>query len=351
MSFITDHGLTALRGVRMVDPPSLADHAAQWLIQPSGALEARTIGEPITAEMLEALEARVSDLRRMDDSRGGHVVLDWAGHDLRWATELLLRASYDLEAGRRLHVIVAELAQLAGWLACDAGRHAIAHRYWLTGLRAAHTAGDDALGANIVSCLSYQATWLDHAPDAVHLIHVALSGARHLEPGRLPALLHSREARALALAGDRPAAQRALDAAQASYAEGPPDQPPWTYWISEAVLAADAGRAWLDLGEPTRAEVSLGAGLRMFGDAQPRNRMLHHASLAEARLRRGEVHGAADAAHAALDLAGTMASQRAIERFANLADSFGHFDAVAAREVADRIRTLSPRSHPDRDTG
>jgi hypothetical protein len=341
----SDWTVPDLQTRRSVTPPALIDHVTQWLVQPTGTIRERSAGEAITDAMLEALEARVSDLRRMDDAQGGNVVLDWAGYDLRWATQLLVRGAYDVDTGRRLHLIVAELAQLAGWLACDAGRHADAHRYWLLGLRAAHVAGDNALGANIVSCLSYQATWLDHGSDALQLIRIAITGARHLAAGRLVALLYSRQARALALVHDRSGADEALATAQEAHSSSDEaEEPSWTYWISPAVLAADAGRVWLDLGDPDRAEASLDAGLALFGEDQPRNRMLHNASLAEARLMQGEVHGAAEAAHHALDLAASLRSQRAAERFLRLRTGFTQVDAIAARELADRITSEVPHT-------
>jgi hypothetical protein len=315
-----------------------------WLINSGEALQPRSEGEPITPEMLDALEVRVGDLRRMDDTRGGTFVLDWAGHDLRWASELVRRGAYDHDIGIRLHTILAELAQLAGWLACDAGRAAEAHRYWLLGLRAAQTADDRQIGANIVSCLSYQAVWNRHASDALSLIKIARRAVIDKQSGTLQALLATRQARAHALLGDRYACERALSEALAhSLAADPLADPSWSYWVTPAVLTADAGRAWLDLGDPHRAEASLLQGLELFADTQPRNRMLHNASLAEARLAQHDIHGAAEAAHAALDLAPSLNTRRGLDRLRTLHSAFTQETAVAAHEVADRIRSLTPQ--------
>lgn len=115
--------------LRPLDQARLNAQATSWLITPGEKIGSRIDGEPITPEMIDAIEVRVRDLRRMDDTQGGTVVLDWAGHDLQWATELIRRGAYDEATGRRLLVIVAELSQLAGWLACDAEQHAAAQRY------------------------------------------------------------------------------------------------------------------------------------------------------------------------------------------------------------------------------
>lgn len=337
--------LTDLLLLQPLSPESINAHAMDWLINSGESLQPCSDGEQITPEMLDALDVRIGDLRRMDDTRGGTVVLDWAAHDLRWASELVRRGAYDRANGVRLHSILAELAQLAGWLACDAGRHAEAHRYWLLGLHAAQTADDRPIGANIISCLSYQAVWTKRGDDALSLIKVARRAVQGVRSGTLQALLATRQARALALLHDRAGCARALDAAAMFIqAANPDDDPAWSYWVTPAVLTADAGRAWLDLGDPHRAEISLMEGLDLFGDTQPRNRMLHHSSLAEARLARGELVGAAEAADLALDLAPTLNSRRSFDRLRGLHSSFGREKLVVAREVADRIRSVIPHA-------
>jgi hypothetical protein len=106
------------------------------------------------------------------------------------------------------------------------------------------------------------------------------------------------------------------------------------------VLAADAGRAWLELGRPDRAESNLLRGLELFGDAQPRNRLLHTMSLAEARLSSGELDGAAEAAGSALDLSNYLDSGRARRRLSNLRGGFSQRESVVARAVCDRIDSV-----------
>jgi hypothetical protein len=62
--------------------------------------------------------------------------------------------------------MLTELGQLTGWVAYDAGLHALAQRYWIAALRAAHTADDPALGAYIVSWMAQQATEQGRGPEA-----------------------------------------------------------------------------------------------------------------------------------------------------------------------------------------
>ncbi|MEV4616769.1 hypothetical protein AB0K43_29875 [Kitasatospora sp. NPDC049258] len=283
----------------------------------------------------------IARLCRLDDIQGGPLVLDWVAQDLRWAATLVRSGAYDNQTGVRLHEAFAELAQLAGWVATDLDRVALAQRYFLTGLRAAHTAGDRLLGANIVSCLSYQAAWHGADDDALRLVKVARTGAAGHESGAVQALLATRQARAHAKLGDVVGCERALEqaAASGSAIDGAID-PCWSYWVTPAVLAADAGRAWLELGRPTQAEEHLVRGLELFGQEQPRNRLLHNASLAEARLACEDIEGAAAAAHSAMNLSAHLDSQRARARLRVLHTGFGARDTAVAREVRDRVEDI-----------
>jgi hypothetical protein len=230
---------------------------------------------------------------------------------------------------------------MAGWMATDLGQHARGQRYLLLALRAAQTADDRLLGANIVSCLSYQAAWTGARHEALRLIQVARKAAPRPHTGSAHALLATRQGRAHAQLHQADDCRRALDEAGelAEHADAAVD-PPWSYWVTPAVLAADAGRAWLEFGRPDLAEQNLLRGLKLFGDAQPRNRLLHLMSLAEARLARDDAEGAVEAAHPALDLIGRFDSRRARIRLRAVAEGFARFDSAAARDVTDRIDTV-----------
>lgn len=334
-----DHVIAEDR-LRPVNGAAIVSYATDWLINTTDASPSRTHGDPMVPQMADALDARINDLRRMDDGGGGAIVLDWASHDLRWAVQLVRRGAYDALLGARLYAIVAQLAQLTGWLAFDAGRHREAQWYWFIGLRAAHTAGDRGIGASIVSCLSYQCTW-KRRPEAAVLAKIARSGARDVASPVVHALLATRQARAHAMLGEKDACARALDDAARQTAMSPHNaDPAWAYWVTPAVLAADAGRAWLDLGDRARAEKHLVEGIRLFGSTQPRNRALHQASLAQARLEAGDVDGAHHAATTAIDLAATVPSIRTRTRLRALRDAFSQIDAIVARETVSQISEI-----------
>jgi transcriptional regulator with XRE-family HTH domain len=284
------------------------------------------------------LKDRVRQLRRMDDTRGGPTVLDWTLHELRWAQELNRRGG---GSDPRLLGVVGELAQLGGWLSCDSGDHTRAENLWLLALGASRTGGDPRLGATVLSCLSYQALWTDRPRQALDLIEVARRGSRGLPGGALQALLATREARVQARLGRRSRCESALEDARVAFASRDQDRDPdWVYWVSSAVLAADAGRAHLELGLARDAAADLSAGLELFGTSQPRNRALHLTSLAQAQLMAGEVERAAMTTDAALALATATESRRITERLRSLLGSFAAVPAPVARETADRVRAV-----------
>jgi hypothetical protein len=65
----------------------------------------------------------IAELRAMDDVAGGGTVLSLAQHEFGWVAGLLDEASYDEPTGRKLHVALAELGQLAGcWASRDHSR-------------------------------------------------------------------------------------------------------------------------------------------------------------------------------------------------------------------------------------
>lgn len=109
--------------------------------------------------------------------------------------------------------------------------------------------------------------------------------------------------------------------------------------MTPAVLAADAGRAWLELGRARRAADGLAEGLRLFGDAQPRNRALHLTSLATAYLHDHQPQEAIEAVDAAIDLMPVSDSRRVRQRLSGLLPVLQDAGR-AGHPTADRIRSV-----------
>lgn len=317
------------------------DDWRRWVqtVTPGAGHPAGTADDAATGVIVD----RVRQLRLLDDVSASPQILDWALHDLGWARAVLsgYPAADRTHVRRDLSAAIGQLAQLAGWVACDAGRHGQAERLWLLGLGAARDGGDVRLGATIVSCLSYQALWLGEPDRALDLAVVARRGAAGWPGGAFQALLATRQARAHAGVGNAGRCERALAQAGEWIAQAGQgdDDPDWVYWVTPAVLAADAGRAWLELGRARRAADGLAEGLRLFGEAQPRNRALHLTSLATAYLHDHQPQEAIEAVDAAIDLMPVSDSRRVRQRLSGLLPVLQDAGR-AGHATADRIRSV-----------
>jgi len=156
--------------------------AHEWLITPAHPATTRPRSSTLPTDTVDDLDAITATLRQADDQKGGATLLNTIRDKARNVVDLIGNASYPKTTGRRLHSTAAELLRLAGWSCFEANDHALAQRYWLAALRAAHTAGDHALGANILGFMSYQATELGQAREAVTLADTARAGYRGNSP-------------------------------------------------------------------------------------------------------------------------------------------------------------------------
>src|SRR5262249_25728682 len=130
--------------------------AHEWLAADKPQLVELSAGRRIGDSLIATVERRVVQLRRADDFISGRTSHALVRQELRAATDLLTDAALTEEQASRLLTATGELAQLAAWVAADAGLHRDAARYAEGGILAAHAADNGPLAANIVSTFSYQ---------------------------------------------------------------------------------------------------------------------------------------------------------------------------------------------------
>lgn len=218
----------------------------------------------------------ITTLRTMDDAAGGGTVLSLAQHAFGWVAELLDQASYDECTGRRLHIALAELGQLAGWVAHDGGQPGLGQRYHVAALHAAHSADDRPLGAHILGCMADQAARHGRAAEAVTLIETAVVGIRGGETPRLLAELYIRKEYALATMKDGSACVAAVAKARTQVEQFEPDSDPrWLYWVTPAEITAGAGDCLLQLGQSGRAAALLDGAIALFDESFARDRQIY----------------------------------------------------------------------------
>ena len=299
--------------IQPVPDPIRAAH--EWLVSDSPQTVERQSGRRVGAELAANVEARVIDLRHLDDHVGGQDLAPVVARELRDTEQLVREAAYSDAVGRRLLTAVGELAQLAGWVASDAGLHERAARHYLSGVSAATEVGNRPLAANLLSSLSYQMANVGPAADALLLARSAARGADGATP-TTRALLLERVAWSAARARDAGAAMRVLDQVDDVYegrSSGDAD-PEWVYWVSRDEVLTMRARVLVELGKPAQAEPLLTDVLSRYPSGAHRELSLYWSWLAEAHARAGERDQAAAVLATAAGHASQVKSRRADDR-------------------------------------
>ena len=260
--------------------------------------------------------------------------------ELEATTRLLDEASYTEDQARRLLTAAGELAQLAAWVAADAGLYAEAARYTRGGVLAAHAADDAPLAANIISTLSYQIANTANPHQAAVLARTAYAGARHNATATTKALLLERIAWADAKSGDLRGSERSLGLVEANFAHSKPgDDPDWVYWLNREEIDVMAGRCYTELHQPKRAEPLLRNAIEHYNDSLVRENSLYLSWLAEDYILLGDIDHAAEIATRVLNLAIRTNSVRTDDRLRHLAKLLRRYNSVqSAAEFLDLYR-------------
>lgn len=267
--------------------------AHEWLVSDSPTVMQLHAGRRIGTQLADNLESRVIELRHLDDVIGGGDLYPVVSTELSEVQDAVRSASYTGKIGRRLLTVVGELAQLAGWVASDAGRYSEAQRIYLDGVSAAQGADDRPLAAQLLSSLSYQIANIGHPHDAAVLARTAMKGADNASP-MVRALLWERVAWASARSRDNAGTRRALDAVDNTYEERSPGviEPEWVYWLNRIEIDVMAGRCMIELGNPAAAEPLLTNAINSYPTEHAREVALYLSWLAEAYARAGTIDAA-----------------------------------------------------------
>jgi transcriptional regulator with XRE-family HTH domain len=266
-------------------------------------------GRRVDSTVPDQLLLETARLRRLDDFMGGADTYRVFAGEVSSTALLLREGSYQEATGRRLLVVLAEQAQLAGWAAFDAGWHTEAHALFDLSLQAARDADHKALAGNAMAFVGYQQLALGQS--AVDDLTTATDTAGGDATPTVRALLHCRRAWAHANEGQPDDAQRHLDIAQAALRE-PSDQPEpdWVYWVDDMEHEIMTGRCWTALRRPTRAIGPLERVMAAYEDTHGRDKALYLSFLADAYLDANELEQACQVTSRAMDLSAGVGSIR-----------------------------------------
>lgn len=290
------------------------------------------------------LEDNTRALREMDYRSGGEVCLDDVRRQIR-ATLPLLTASAPEHVRQRLHVAVADLRNLAGWVCFDAGLVNNAQNHFCHALALAGTARADGLTANVCYRLG-----------RVFLHHGQLDEAsRYFDLGRLAAsrsgddlaagLLSVNAAWACAKKGSEQSALTLLDRGHEQFtAANRTAVAGWAAFFTEADLSGIAGAVHADLSgtagrQHARTAVPLlTAAIDGYDEGMARSRVFSLILLSTSHLIEGDVQVGVDVGMRALTASRAVCSARVRDRLRPLASQARrHRGHAGARDLAERI--------------
>ena len=196
---------------------------------------------------------------------------------------------------RELQRVGAEYAQLAWWLALDAGDLASARRHWDRARGLALDAGDHGLIGYLYGVKVSEVWHTTHnATEAREAAEAAQRPAYRMTPA-VAAHASVRGAFATALSGDLEGCRNYLDRAKASLAASDREQEPsWIYWVDEAAITLQAALCLDRLDRPDLSLHEFDRALALLPSERPRDR--------------GEVLAGKAAAHAAVEAPETAAA-------------------------------------------
>lgn len=284
----------------------------------------------------------------------------------RWAVEAALAAVRTVGRSRPVpggaeRAALAELFQVAAWIAFDAERHGVSQRLHLRSLELARgdrEAEPAAVEPLVLAVLAMQEEHLGRPASSLRIASRVL--ARAELPGRVAAIFHVRAGRALARLGRGPEAGRALRAAAELLADRPTDRDPsWAWWFDQRELDGHHGLARAALGDLETAAALLYGAAHADGDG-PAYRVLFAAELAGVLARAGdwrETDAAMSALVGAVPAVGSVRALRAMERTARLVGrgrrvprrtrDTAHHLALALRDTAAAsVRPVTSRTCP-----
>ncbi|MFD8914368.1 hypothetical protein [Streptomyces sp. NPDC059575] len=303
--------------------------------------------QDLSPSTLDALHSAITDYWRRDDEHGGETLRPAVVGQLRYVVGLL-KEQRPTPMRDGLHSIAAELARLTGWTYFDARQYNQARAYFTEALGLAKAIDDRQFMANVLACMSLQATYQDKPGDALALVTAAQDqawGARGTTP-RVLAMLAMREAFAHATLGNHAATHTAISEAHTQFGRidtADPD-PAWVAYFDEPKLIVDTGIAHGRLGEVALAEPLIADALRREHRTNHRGRAFHAFWLARTQLHRGKVDEACHTAMDALAPAAAVGSQRVaghLREFYEQLEPFRREPVAVAFE--SRLREVLPR--------
>ncbi|WP_413102203.1 helix-turn-helix domain-containing protein [Streptomyces sp. Inha503] len=298
--------------------------------------------EPTDTGQAATLRVATTAFRRLDGTTPSRQLSEPVLAHLRLTQAITSAAAVEQRA--RLAAVGSEAASLAGWLAWDMNDIGSARTWYGAAIKAARTSGDRLLLAYQLGSLAGFEADAGNAPQGLALVRKAHRQLGDAAPAIATAWLATVEALAHAAAGDRPAAETALDqAARSTDAVQDEQAPPWpwVFTFTHTKVAAARLTCGARLGLPEWVAASQDAAAAALTSSHEKQRALLMLDLAAAQLATGRLDGAFALAGRALETGARYRSGRIIERARGLRRSYTSTTPPrAVREFDDRLHGI-----------
>lgn len=324
---------------------SVGDSAFGWFsAQPSPPSASRAVGMTDVRMIREMTQT----FRRLDNRFGGaHARSALTTYLACEALPLVHTGRYHSDVHHELFTAVAELFQLAGWMAYDVGEATSGCRYLRQAIRLCQDVGDEALMGEMLAGMSHQAARFGSPALAIDL---ARAGKDQGKKAGLPALVAESavmEAHGLALVHDVSGCLAVLRESERAFATTQNrDRPPWMAYFDTAYLAGKFGRCFRDLGRPVEAERFARRSLQMT-DGYDRVKLFNLVLLAVTLADQRKVDEACEIGRQAVCIASTVQSVRTAADLADLSRRLAPFRAEpAVRMLEEEMRAAGVLIQP-----
>lgn len=291
----------------------------------------------------------MTDAFRKLDNRygGGHARSMVAGYLSANVVPLLREGRYRHEVRRELAGAVAELGQLAGWMAYDMGDAGSGRLHLRQSLRLCQEVGDDALAAEMLAGMSHHAAFYRESLLATDLARAAKNSAARTRVFTLVAESAVMEAHGLAQLRDRRACVTVLGEAERAFSVGKnDDRPAWLGYFDSAYLAAKFAHCFRDLDRPVEAERFARRSLEM-SEGYDRGRLFNTALLASVLADQRRVEEACETGSRAVALASDVQSVRVTAYLRDVAQRLARYrNDPQVQALYDEMAAVGVQSMP-----
>jgi hypothetical protein len=304
--------------------------------------------------------AALQSLRTADRQVGGGYLYTTVANYLQHTVAPRLFGGTVDGAQHSVFTVAAGLTEMAGWMAHDAGRDALAEQHFLRALSMAQAGRDHQVGAHVLGSLSHLA---HHAKQPKRALAYARRGHERLAVGRphpkVEARLLAMQARAHATEGEQEHCIQRLRQAERALATAPGEAlSPWVSPFDEASLAMEAARCFWELGHfgEARRQSEQVVGLRPR--ERPRSRAFAQLMLISILVVERKPDEACDVAYEVLDATRALSSYLVVQQLEELDQALvpyaGDRDVSAFREYLQhelRERRWLSQSLAPKETG